>query len=249
MGRHFFFFFADCWVLQNSNTLILFLLKTNLVQLQAEDIDDINLICPHDYHPPPPCCRPHLLWASRTLLELSFKSFHLDLCHFTLSFVYWVGGWGGGVGGVGTTEKNPQHSNSSRSRPAITVRMSSAADLSRPSLWTMATADSVGPLVPPSQLPPPLHRPPPRSCLQWAGDGRAHRNRGRNVLHIQPRNVHEQWPSIRWLAMSTWKEPLSSPENIPWEFMPAGTFHLGLPSQVGGNGWKYLNHKRDNYLD
>lgn len=182
------------------------------------------------------------LCTAHKLLELSFKSFHWGLCHFTLSFVYWVEGGGGG------TKKKQQHSNSSFSRTAITVHMSSAADLSRPTFWTMATAVSAGPLVPPSRPPPPLHR-LPSPMLAVSLDGRAHRNRGRNVLHIQPHNVHEQWPSIRWLAMSTWKEPLSSPENIAGKFIAAGTFHLGPSSQVGGNGWKYLNHKRDNYLD
>lgn len=114
---------------------------------------------------PPPLSATSALCTAHKLLELSFKSFHWGLCHFTLSFVYWVEGGG-------TTKKKQQHSNSSCSRTAITVHMSSAADLSRPTFWTMATAVSAGPLVPPSQPPPPLHRLPasasPRRCLQWA---------------------------------------------------------------------------------
>lgn len=63
--------------------------------------------------------------------------------------------------------------------------------------------------LPPSLRLPSTTSPPPPPSLRLPStaspslmpvvslDGRAHRNRGRNVLHIQPHNVHEQWPSIR----------------------------------------------------
>lgn len=236
-----YFFAESAWVLQNSNMLILFLQKKKPCTTPSWRLSRHKFNLPTWWSPPPlPLSATSALCTAHKLLELSFKSFHWGLCHFTLSFVYWVeiGGWGGGDNQKkATTLKFIMLSLPLQC--TCRVRQTFPARLSEQ--WRRQF------LRAPSFLPPSLRLPSPMPAVSL--DGRAHRNRGRNVLHIQPHNVHEQWPSIRWLAMSTWKEPLSSPENIAGEFMPAGTFHLGPLSQVGGNGWKYLNHKRDNYLD